>query len=178
MLNIPQLGSFVIAQEPAQVDAASGLLFAPKYPIRFSETEKPLPESVFFDFLAAEMRVDADAAIREFYVFCNTFRNGLEQQGQAVLEGIGRVVKREEGLVFTPETNLLELLPPVPWTDSNANAPASRKSAPKLQAQRTTTEIIEETEEEETEIYTRDRWWIWGIVLAAAGLLALLFRYQ
>lgn len=173
VLNIPQLGSFVIAQEPAQVDAASGLLFAPKFPVHFSETERPLPETVFFDFLSAEMRVDESTAIHAFYTFCNGFRSGLEQRGVAVLEGIGRIIKGDEGLVFTAESNLLELLPPVSWTDTGL--PVSKKSAPKIRKETITEEVIEETEETET---VRDRWWIWVIVLGAAGLLALLFRYQ
>ncbi len=174
VLNIPQLGSFVIAQESAQVDAASGLLFAPKFPVRFTETEKPVQETVFFDFLSAEMQVDAATAIHDFYVFCNNFRSGLEQQGVAVLAGIGRIIKRDEGLVFTPENNLLELLPPVPWTGSGQ--PIPRKPAVKPPQETIAEEIIEETEE--TEIVRRERWWVWVIVLAAAGLLALLFRYQ
>jgi hypothetical protein len=181
VLNIPQLGSFVIAQESAQVDTASGLLFAPKYPLRFSETEKPLPEHLFFDFLSAEMEVDTSTAIQEFYTFCNSFRSGLEQKGVAVLEGIGRIVKRDEGLTFTPESNLLELLPPVPWTSTGTStaAPAHKKAAPVAKAEKTELErIIEESEEEESERVPRDRWWVWAIVLAAAGLLALLFRYQ
>jgi len=176
VLNIPQLGSFAIAQESAQVDTGSGLLFAPKFPIRFSETEKPLPETVFFDFLSAEMQTDEATAIHEFYAFCNTFRSSLEQKGVAVLEGIGRIIKREEGLIFTAESNLLELLPPVPWNE--AGMPLAKKTTAKPKKEIPPDEIIEETEETEETAITRDRWWIWVIVLGVAGLLALLFRYQ
>jgi hypothetical protein len=174
VLNIPQLGSFVIAQEPAQPDKASGLLFAPKYPIRFSEKETPLPETVFFDFLSTEMQVDTATAIHSFYVFCNNLRGTLEQKGIAVLEGIGRIIKREEELVFTPESNLLELLPPVAWTDTEQAV--SPKQAQKARKEPLAETVVEEIEE--TETVKRDRWWIYVIVLALAGLLALLIRYQ
>ena len=176
MLSIPQLGSFIIEEEPAQIDVASGLLFAPRSLIRFSTAVQPVSDKVFFHFLSEELGVDEVTAIREFHEYCYAFRNDL-QQGMAVLPGVGRMVRREEGeLLFTPESQLLELLPPVPWTDTTVTRQSTKKKAAAA-AEKELPGTVVMTESSE-EIIPRDRWWIYAILLLAAGVLALLFYYQ
>jgi hypothetical protein len=129
-LDIPQVGSFTIDTEPARLDAASGLLFAPRPVIHFKETAKPAPDKLFFNFLVEEMGTDEVSAIREFHEFCFQFREDLVQKDISVLPGVGRIVRRGEGeLIFTPESTLLELLPPVAWSDS---MPGGQKKTAKI----------------------------------------------
>lgn len=190
-LSIPQLGSFYIDDEPARVDAESGLLFAPRPVIRFSEDDRPSSDKHFFQFLAEEMQVDELAAIREFHDFCYSFRNNIQVNQMASIQGIGRITRRGDDMLgFTPETNLLELLPPVPLPEGRDNAGAiptpvsSRKTKERIQQEKTAAQAndtIEEeivTEEEEEEIITTDRWWIYALVLAGLGVLALLNYYR
>ncbi len=184
-LDIPHVGSFIIEDEPARVDADSGLLFAPKPVIRFHESsQQQHPDKVFFHFLAEELVVDEIAAIREFHDYCFAFRNNIHEHNMAALGGIGRINKRSEGdLFFTPENNLLELLPPVPWSTGivaevkiKKTAKRQKESIKEERAEEPATEVIEESEEEI--IIPADRWWIYAILLLAAGVLAMLFYYQ
>jgi hypothetical protein len=196
-LSIPQLGSFVIEDEPARLDVESGLLFAPRPVIRFSETDRPVSDKLFFRFLAEEMQVDELAAIREFHDFCYAFRSNLQSNQMASIQGIGRVVKRSDDVLgFSPETNLLEFLPPVPWTEENGvnkkslkPLPAKKELQPKeneteaappeQQEEEATEPAIEEvTEEWEEDVVTDDRWWIYALILAGIGILALLNYYR
>lgn len=197
-LSIPQLGSFVIEDEPARLDVESGLLFAPRPVIRFSETDRPVSDKLFFRFLAEEMQVDELAAIREFHDFCYAFRSNLQSNQMASIQGIGRVVRRSDDVLgFSPETNLLEFLPPVPWAEENsANKkslkplPAKKELQPKeteaeappseQQEEEATESVMEEALEEEWEedVVNDDRWWVYALILAGIGILALLNYYR
>jgi hypothetical protein len=174
-LCIPHVGSFVVEEETARLDAENGLLFAPKPVIRFHEDNQPPSDIIFFNFLAEEMVVDEMTAIQEFHDFCFTARHTLQEHHMVAFAGIGRLSRREdESLLFTPETNLLDLLPPVPWEGTIATK--SKKGKKKADTAPDDELITEETEEEVTA--GRDRWWIYAVVLLAAGVLALLFYYQ
>lgn len=181
-LIIPQLGSFIIEEEPARLDAASSLLFAPKPVIHFSETVVHVPDKYFFSFLEEEMDIDEITAVKEFENFCSQMRNTIQEDKIAVLPGIGRVMKGpDDHLFFTPETNLLELLPPIPW---QVCTPVSKKAVSELPKQinkETTIEkqevVVDESVIEET-THQPDRWWVYAIILLVAGSLALLFYYQ
>lgn len=173
-LCIPHVGSFVIEDEAARLDTGNSLLFAPRPVIRFHEENQPPSDKIFFNFLAEEMVVDEMTAIKEFHDFCFTARHTLEEHHMVAFTGIGRLSRREdESLLFTPETNLLDLLPPVPWEHTVPDKPQKARKKAKTDPG----EVLSEQESEETSI-SADRWWIYAIVLLAAGLLALLFYYQ
>ena len=113
-LSIPQLGSFTIENEPARFDVSSGLLFAPKPVVHFGEAAEPMSDRIFFDFLSEEMGVEEATAIKEFHDFSYKFRNDIQERKLGLLHGVGRIIKGSDGsLFFTPETNLLEFLPPI-----------------------------------------------------------------
>lgn len=173
-LCIPHVGSFVVEETVARLDAENGLLFAPKPVIRFHEDNQPLSDKIFFNFLAEEMVVDEMTAIKEFHDFCFTARHTLQEHDMVAFAGIGRLSRREDAsLLFTPETNLLDLLPPVPWERNNPEKP--KKGKKKVVAEPDEELVTEETEEIRS---GPDRWWIYAIILLSAGLLALLFYYQ
>ncbi|MCW3086717.1 MAG: hypothetical protein JWQ78_103 [Sediminibacterium sp.] len=196
-LSIPQLGSFTIDNEPARFDVPSGLLFAPRPVIHFGETPDLVPDKVFFDFLSTEMGVEEVTAVKAFHDFAYQFRSDIQEHRLGLLPGVGRITRGGDGsLFFTPETNLLELLPPV-QLDASIRLPADAGRAPakKIAASKqkagpaeivvekkiTDEEIAGEIisgEEEEEEVTITERWWIPAIILLAGGLLALLFYYQ
>jgi hypothetical protein len=200
-LHIPGLGSFTVREEPARFDSESRLLFAPRPVIFFNNTDQIESNAAFIRFLAEEMGADEDIAAADFARFCEDFRADLEQHEIAVLPGVGRLVRRGEGeLAYTPESSLLELLPPVAWHDDDASvgatitAPRKTKHKPRPEpvapvaaaavlpdtvepATPATTETVTEEEAEEMET-TTDRWWLYAILLLVAGILALLYSYQ
>jgi len=204
-LSIPQLGSFTIDKEPARFDAPSGLLFAPKPVIHFGETTEPIPDKILFDFLSAEMGVDEVTAAKEFNDFSYQFRTNIQQHSLGLMPGIGRIARGADGnLSFTPESNLLELLPPIQLQDASRmprdtvrvtskktiRQPSPEPPLPQVSTNETVKEetvkevtvkevIVEEEIDEEEIIETyNDRWWIYAILLLVTGLGALLFYYQ
>lgn len=183
-LSIPSLGAFTIDDQPARMDTTTGLLFAPKPVIHFTEAAIPMPDKLFFGFLADEMEVDEATAISEFHDFCQRFRSHIQEHNVSVLAGIGRLMKgAEDKLFFTPETNLLELLPPIQCqtavvTPNKKTANDLPTESHKKHAVTAVEETVEEMVETEETIVTTDRWWIYAIILLAAGGIALLFHYQ
>lgn len=185
-LTIPQLGSFTIDKEPARFDASSGLLFAPKPVIHFGETAQPMSDKFFFTFLAEEMGVEEVTAIREFHDFSYQFRNDIQEHRQGLLAGVGRITKgSDDGLSFTQESTLLDLLPPIQLQDTtripiNTSRKTSKKSSKQSRIEPVEQLVIEAVEDSEEVTVTtyKERWWIPAIILLVAGLVALLFYYQ
>lgn len=179
-LTIPQLGSFTIDFEPARLDVSIGLLFPPKPVIHFGETVQPMSDRIFFNFLAEEMGVEEVTAIREFHNFSYAFRNDIQEHRQGLLPGLGRLTRgSDDGLFFTPESNLLELLPPIQLHDtqriaSRITTKKSNKPSSQEPLEQMVDVAVEDSEEEIVTTY-KDRWWIPAIILLVAGLVALFF---
>ena len=159
-LAIPQLGSFVIKNEPSHFDSTTGLLHAPKPVIHFTDGIIPMSEKFFFDFLSSEMGIDEVAAIKQFHDYAYQLRKDLQENRVVAVGGIGTLAKGEDELVsFNPAHDISELLPPVqkaeaiPVTDVYDS------------------EKISDIEE------TKDQWWVYALVLLIIGLGALLYYY-
>ena len=177
-LSIPQLGIFFVVNEPAYINEAAGLLFAPRPVINFTaEGTTALPEKGFFDFLADKMNVDEVTALNEFNTFSDKIRNDLQHNKLALLPGLGRITKgTDDACFFTAETNLLAILPPI---EPGINIRVTQKSTTNQPLKAGETGAIKEMlVEEVVETRTKDNWWIYAIILVAAGTLALLFYYQ
>lgn len=155
-LSIPKLGSFVIKNEPAYVDAESGQLFPPKQVLVFEEGSYAASDRFFFDFLAEEMGVDAVAAIQAFNEFSGRLTQEVSSKEEVNLTGWGRFSKTETGNIdFTPDTAAMELLPVIPLEK----------------------EVIEVEPISHEEKIPTDYWWFYAIVLLILGLGALAYYY-
>jgi hypothetical protein len=161
-LAIPQLGSFVVKNEPSHFDSTTGLLHAPKPVIHFTDGTVPMSEKFFFDFLSSEMGIDEVSAIKQFHDYAYQLRKDLQENRVVAVGGIGTLAKGEDELVsFNPAHDISELLPPVqkaeaiPVTDTNVYDG----------------EEISDTEE------GKDQWWVYALVLLIIGLGALLYYY-
>jgi hypothetical protein len=153
-LSIPKLGSFVIKEEPAYVDAVSGQLFPPKQVLIFEEGSYAASDRFFFDFLAEEMGVDAIAAIHAFNEFSGRLTQEVSSKEEVNLSGWGRFSKTVDGNIdFTPDTTVTELLPVISLEKDIIEASAYEEKAP------------------------NDYWWFYAIVLLIFGLGALAYYY-
>ena len=204
-LSFPELGSFTIDNEPARADASNALLFPPRPVIHFGEESIPMSDRLFFEFLSEQMGVDEETAAKEFYDFSHKLTTDIREHNQALFHGVGRIIRGSDGnLFFTPESNLLELLPPIQLDESfrtihkkavNVILPRKLKPEPeselKIIPEPTpaptlvptpqpipSNQILVEEYEEETETLSPDRWWIYAIILLVAGTVALWFYYQ
>ncbi len=177
-LSIPQLGSFFVVKEPAYINEAAGLLFAPRPVINFyAEGTTSLPEKGFFDFLAEEMKVDEVTALKEFNAFSDKIRNDLQNNKMALLPGLGRITKgTDDACFFTAETNLLAILPPI---EPGISIRVTQKPTTNQPLKARETGVIKEMlVAEVVETRGKDNWWIYAIILVAAGTVALVYYYQ
>ncbi len=159
-LSIPQLGSFLIKDQPAHYENATGLLHAPQPLIYFSEGVTSMSEKLFFDFLSVEMGVDEVAAIKQFHDYAYRLRENLLTSRVAEVKGIGTLIKGNDDLiVFNPANDLNYLLPPV------------------QQGEAISADIYATDEETDT-IASKDNWWVYAIILTILGLGALLYYYS
>jgi hypothetical protein len=159
-LTIPQLGSFVIKNEPAYIDNSTGLLHAPKPIIVFSDGLVPKSEKLFFDFLATELGVDEVTAIKQFHDHAYRLREELLENNTVELKGIGTLVKGEDHVVtFQASNDLAEWFPPLSLTSDQT--PALHNDS---------YETIEEK--------GKYNWVAYALILFVLGLGALLYYYS
>jgi hypothetical protein len=165
-LCIPQVGSFLVRREPAHVN--SGKLYGPKPVIYFSEGDKPSSDKFFFNFLATEMGIDEVAAIKQFHDFSYRFRNDMAENKPAILNGVGSLVKKEDGSFhFEPANDLSELIPVVAIPETTIII--NQRDATQTEETEETEELIEEPETE--------RWWFAAFLLFILGAGALMYYY-
>ncbi len=203
-LSIPELGSFTIDNEPARADASNALLFPPRPVIHFGEESIPMSDKLFFEFLSEQMGIDEETAAKEFHDFSHKLTTDISEHNQALFHGVGRIIKGSDGnLFFTPESNLLELLPPIQLDEifrtihkKAINVILPRKLKPEPESELRIIpeptpeptlvltpqpipekETIVEEYEEETETLRPDRWWVYAIILLVAGTVALGLYY-
>ncbi|MEN9458155.1 MAG: hypothetical protein RL135_729 [Bacteroidota bacterium] len=180
-LSIPDVGNFVIEPNSAKLDNANGFLFAPAPAIRFKQEQTPPSDKFLFDFISEELGVDQMTAIKQFHDYVYKIKTSLTTPQGAVIPGIGAMRKEENGyILFTPEKNLLDLLPQVKVGETIEFA---KKEAIKINhdEERNLTEQEEEDIREllgqDSQIKTSDNWWVYAVILLMIGIGALLFYY-
>jgi hypothetical protein len=180
-LSIPDVGNFVIESNTAKLDNANGFLFAPAPVIRFKQEQTPPSDKFLFDFISEELGVDQMTAIKQFHDYVYKIKTSLTTPQGAVIPGIGAMRKEENGyILFTPEKNLLELLPQVKVGETIEFA---KKEVVKINydEERNLTEQEEEDIREllgqDSQIKTSDNWWVYAVILLMIGIGALLFYY-
>lgn len=154
-LALPQVGCFTMHPEPARLDEATGLLYAPHYEIQFRGTDEARPEKRFFQFLATRTGSDEVAAIQRFHEYMQRLRAALSDGKEASIAGLGTLHREVGGMVFHASHDSSRLMPPV--------AVASRSGE--------TETVVTET------VTTDDRWWVYALILAGLGAAALVFYY-
>jgi len=161
-LSIPDVGNFVIEPNSAKLDNANGFLFAPAPAIRFKQEQTPPSDKFLFDFISEELGVDQMTAIKQFHDYVYKIKTSLTTPQGAVIPGIGAMRKEENGyILFTPEKNLLDLLPQVKVGETIEFA---KKDIRELLGQ-------------DSQIKTSDNWWVYAVILLMIGIGALLFYY-
>lgn len=178
-LSIPDIGNLVIESSGAQLDAINGLLYAPTQVIQFKQ-ENATADKFFFDFLANELGVDEVVAIRSFHDYLYKIKSTINTPQGAVIPGIGRLKKEDNGyILFSPEKNLLELTPQVkldatyPMPKKAVSIDYDKEKELTFQEEEDIRELLgQESEGEES-----DNWWIYAIILLLIGVGALLFYY-
>jgi hypothetical protein len=126
------------------------------------------------NYVAAKTNMQNHEAAGALDHFCASLKNEISQNAWAKLEGIGNFIVDNNGNTIFEQLALPAVfLQPVF---------AERVIHPKAEHQilvgdkETTNTMMTEYFSEETPV-AKNRWWVWAIVLGAAGLLALLFYF-
>lgn len=180
-LSIPDVGNLVIETNSSKLDTANGFLFAPSPTIKFKQEQTPPSDKLFFDFLSEEMGLDQVSAIKNFHDYLYKLKTSLTTPKGAIIPGIGIMRKEENGyILFTPEKNLLELMPQVKLGDG---VEFSKKDV-KVYHEDDERDLSEQEEEDIRELLGQDsqmsgadNWWVYAVILLMIGIGALLFYY-
>lgn len=170
-LSIPGLGCFNMINEHSHIDESNGLIFPPKPIIEFEVKESTENDLQLVNFLSEQMNIDEEKAMMEFQDFTSQFKRNLQEQSLVILAGVGRLNKTSNGKIrFTPETNLLEFLPPIE-IEKHHKLSFTKPIKLTLSEDVGTDELItvEDIRQEKN-----DYWWIYALVLILIGVIALL----
>ncbi len=180
-LSIPDLGNFVIESNPAKLDNTNGFLFAPAPAIKFKQEQTPASDKFLFDFISDEMGVDQMTAIKLFHDYVYKIKTSLTSPEGANIAGVGTLRKEDNGyILFTPEKNLLDLMPQVKVSEGLAHIKNDVEKN-NLDEERNFTQQEEEDIREllgkDSQNVSDDNWWVYAIILFMIAIGALLFYY-
>ncbi|HPH23530.1 MAG TPA: hypothetical protein PLW32_06580 [Chitinophagaceae bacterium] len=170
-VSVPGIGNFSIATEPAFFSNDLKVLNAPENKILY-KSETALADRVFYDFLAKELHIDEIDAIKQFHEFTYQLKQDIGHAEGAVLPGIGTLSKQPDGSFKFEQEHILNNY----VASIQLDTPIDKEE--KITIQSTTREPnfddIELTPEEEEA--PKDYWWIYAIVLAIAGVVAIWYK--
>ncbi|HVZ25098.1 MAG TPA: hypothetical protein VG842_03545 [Sediminibacterium sp.] len=164
-LCLPQVGCFVVQETGACFDAGSGLVYPPSSTVVFQQGDVPKAEKRFFGFLAAEMGLEVVDAIKAFHQYAESFRERLRSQEEVSLTGIGRLYQEGEAIGFEEDNRVTPLSEPLQVAKGEHLIPALAETPEQMAAENT------EAEPE------KDIWWFYALLLAIAGIGALVYYY-
>ena len=203
-LSLPEIGTFSIESVASQVDKINGLIYAPTPSIRFTQGPPFQPDRGFYQFLAQEMNIDEVTSIRRFHNYLYEINSNLEYPKGSTIPGIGHLQKVNYGyIVFTPEKNLQDLVPPVkmesdpipsyssqsfqedtmlpdPINDIPVNNTIEDTSNPidEDTPQKSIIEIVQEEYDKNNQPYKQDYWWVYAILFVLLGIGGLYYYYN
>jgi|694.fasta_scaffold61838_2 hypothetical protein len=203
-LSLPEIGTFSIESVASQVDKINGLIYAPTPSIRFTQGPPFQPDRGFYQFLAQEMNIDEVTSIRRFHNYLYEINANLEYPKGSTIQGIGHLQKVNYGyIVFTPEKNLQDLVPPVKM-ESEPTASETSYSFQEDAAlsdhindisvnnsiedntnhieedtpQKSIIEIVQEEYEMNNIIEHKDYWWVYALIFIIIGIGGLYYYYN
>lgn len=205
-LSLPEIGTFSIESVASQVDKINGLIYAPTPSIRFTQGPPFQPDRGFYQFLAQEMNVDEVTSIRRFHNYLYEINANLEYPKGSTIPGIGHLQKVNYGyIVFTPEKNLQDLVPPVKmeseplptssYTYSFQELPTQKEDLNEVTPvnkvledvknpvvedfpQKSIIEIVQEESEKNNSIQKKDYWWVYALLFILLGIGGLYYYYN
>lgn len=169
---LPGLGTLFIKHSPAKSDFLSKTIAAPQPLISFETQETDAGSLV--DFIAANTKSPVLTAIDVLGKYCNQLKSELNSNNIAAINMVGSFSADAGGRVqFKPSLLPAALLPAVA---------AERIIHPEAEHNMLVGDK-ETTNTEMTEYYTetpvvKNYWWVWALVLAAAGIVAVFVYFN
>lgn len=174
-VSVPGVGNFLIDAQPAQIaeehilqPAVSHILFKP---------ETALADKNFYEFLSAEMHIDEVEAIKKFHEFAYELKGNISYADGVLFPGIGTLKKQPNGsFSFDEQSNFIDFYKPIKIAEESVASEAI--------VERQTSAIepdfsnVELTPVDELDEPKKDYWWVYAIVLAVAGIAAIIYKMQ
>ncbi|HTQ28204.1 MAG TPA: hypothetical protein VMI35_08755 [Puia sp.] len=174
-ISIPGMGTIYMETLPASIDNSTKNLLPPLYYFRFDKYFDA-PDKEFFSYLATEKNMADFEAIRWYTEFSFELREKIHYQGSLAWDGVGELKRDEEGNVVL-ESSLGNPFFLQPVQARKVIHPDAKHVLLVGDTERTNFEMnqwLQQDEEQET----RDRWWLYAIILGAIALLVLLFHFS
>lgn len=170
-LSLPGIGWFTLEEGSARLDFTEKKLRAPSPVINFYP-QAALPNKTFFQFLSEELEVDEVQAVRHFNGLVYELRDRLNSSGVINLPGIGTLNKNETNeYSFKVDTALAQYFPDL--SVERIIRQGAEHTIRVGEHERTNKQMHEMLLAEENE--PKDYWWLYAILLALAGIAALIY---
>lgn len=168
---LPGLGTLSVLNSGAEADFTNKLIAAPKTAIQFTNTETDTTGLLaYLSSTTGGSKYEVTEALDHF---CDNLKGQLNQQSNVKLESIGNFFVDDSGNInFKTEELPVAFLQPV-FAERVIHPDAEHHI---LVGDKETTNT-EMTEFLAPRSETKDRWWIWAIILGVIALLALVVYF-
>jgi hypothetical protein len=164
---LPGLGTLSMLHSGAEADFTNKLIAAPKNFIRFTDVETDT--TGLLNYLAATTGGSKYEVTEALDHFCDNLRDKITQQPDVQLENLGSFFVDASGKInFKQEELPATFMQPV-YAERVIHPDAEHNIL--VGDKETTNTVMTELLAPKTE--TKDRWWVWAIVLCILGLTAL-----
>jgi hypothetical protein len=167
---LPAVGTLSIIDGNAMADYGEMKIAAPVPSIQFSEKEEPVND--FVNFIAAQENTTTEDALSKLKEFCRKLRY-MDVHTEVPLTDAGKFYISSTGSLQFKQTKLPEAF--IPGVTAVRVIHPDDSHYIVVGDKHTTTSAMSEYFSEE-EISTRNRWWLWAIILFIRGG-AIIFFY-
>lgn len=169
--SLPGLGTLSLLNSGAEADFTNKLIAAPKTFIQFTENETDA--TGLLNYLSEKTGGSKYEVTEALDHFCDNLRNKITQQPDVQLDNLGSFFVDASGKInFKQEELPVAFAQPV-FAERVIHPDAEHNIL--VGDKETTNTLMTELLAPKTE--TKDRWWVWAIVLGVIGLTALAFYF-
>jgi CCDC81-like prokaryotic HU domain 2 len=168
---LPGLGTLSVVNSAAESDFTNKTFSAPRSIVHFEQSETD-PDGLL-NYLSVKTGADKYEATEALSHFCDNLKQQMTDQTDVQLDNIGSFFVDDSGTInFKQEELPAALMQPV-FAERVIHPDAEHQIL--VGDKETTNTVMTEFLAPKSE--TKDRWWIWAIVLGALGLLTLLIYF-
>jgi hypothetical protein len=168
---LPGLGTLWVKRTEAESDFTNKSITAPKTYIEFSKTETDA--TGLLKYQAATVNGNGHEVSKALEHFCDDLKNNITQQQDVLLESVGSFFADASGNIQFKQQELPAAFAQPVFAERIIHPDAEHAilAGDKETTNTEMTELLAPRSE------TKDRWWIWAIVLGATGLITLLIYF-
>lgn len=171
--SLEHIGTILFTSKPAVLDIARKQILPPASEITFTEGATQSSPGLI-KYVAQKKGYSADVAESILSGFCTEWKERLDAGEPFVFETFGSLQKNGAGSIFFKNDNGYEFLKPViAERVIHENAAHSVLVGDREIAFKMTPEY-----EIEEPLIKRSMWWIWAVVLAAIGLVVIIYHFS